>query len=80
MSKVHSGLPWADFTYPYLGPDTHIFIDAPTQTARDDQDLIEEGIVTDDFDSDYYWNSVYNGDSVYEQSPNGNDSVIIIGG
>ncbi len=54
MSKVHSGLGWADFTYPYLGPDTHVFIEAPTVTARRDEDIIQEGIVTDDFDSANY--------------------------
>ena len=54
MSKVHSGLGWADFTYPYLGPDTHVFIEAPTITARSDQEIIDEGIVTDDFDSANY--------------------------
>jgi len=25
MSRVHDGLPWADFTYPYLGANTGIF-------------------------------------------------------
>ncbi|MBR0161083.1 MAG: transglycosylase domain-containing protein [Oscillospiraceae bacterium] len=80
MNKVHSGLTWTDFTYPYLGPDTHLFIDAPAESARSDQDLIEEGIITDDFDSEYYWGNVYNGDSVYEQPSGGNDTVVIIGG
>ena len=41
MSKVHSGLGWADFTYPYLGPDTHVFIEAPTVTARRDEEIIQ---------------------------------------
>ena len=75
MSQVHSGLGWADFTFPYLAPDTHVFIEAPTQTARTDQDLIEDGITSDDFDDSYYWNDYYN-----STPAQGNDSVIIIGG
>ena len=75
MSQVHSGLPWADFTYPYLAPDTHVFIEAPTQVARTDQDLIEEGITSEDFDSSYYWDN-YNNTTPWQ----GGDSVVIIGG
>ncbi|MBQ7437786.1 MAG: transglycosylase domain-containing protein [Oscillospiraceae bacterium] len=75
MSKVHAGLPWADFTYPYLAPDTHVFIEAPTQVARTDQDLIQDGITSDDFDSSYYW------DNYSDSNPwQSNDSVVIIGG
>lgn len=74
MSKVHAGLAWADFTYPYLGPDTHVFIEAPTQTARRDQDLIEEGITTDDFDNSGYWNNFYGG------GPGDGGAVVIVGG
>ena len=59
MSKVHTGLSWADFTYPFLAPDTHIFIETPAEVARTDQDLIEDGITSDDFDSSYYWNDMY---------------------
>ena len=75
MSQVHSGLSWADFTYPYLAPDTHVFIEAPTQTARSDEDLIEEGITTDDFDNSYYWDNTYPGPSDYTDG-----NVIIIDG
>ena len=57
MSKVHSGLTWTDFTYPYLAPDTHVFIEAPTVTVRTDDELIQEGITTDDFDNSYYWDN-----------------------
>ena len=73
MSKVHSGYSWADFTYPYLAPDTHVFIEAPTQVARTDQDLIEDGITTDDFDNSYYWDNYYN------TPGQGGNSVVIIG-
>ena len=73
MSKVHAGLAWADFTYPYLAPDTHVFIEAPTQVARTDQDLIEDGITTDDFDNSYYWDNYYN------TPGQGGNSVVIIG-
>ena len=75
MSKVHAGFPWADFTYPYLAPDTHVFIEAPTQVARTDQDLIQDGITSDDFDSSYYWDN-YSNSNPWQ----GNDSVVIIGG
>ena len=75
MSKVHAGFPWADFTYPYLAPDTHVFIEAPTQVARTDQDLIQDGITSDDFDSSYYL------DNYSDSNPwQSNDSVVIIGG
>ena len=76
MSQVHSGLSWTDFTYPYLAPDTHVFIEAPTQPVRTDQDLIEEGITTDDFDNSYYWDNTYPGNS----GSISNDNVIIIDG
>ena len=75
MSKVHAGFPWADFTYPYLAPDTHVFIEAPTQVARTDQDLIQDGITSDDFDSSYYWDN-YSNSNTWQS----NDSVVIIGG
>ena len=52
-----------------------MFIEAPTQVARTDQDLIEDGITSDDFDSSYYWDS-YNDSNPWQ----GNDSVVIIGG
>ena len=76
MSKIHTGLAWDDFTYPYLGPDTHLFIEAPEQTARSDQDLIEGGITTDDFDSSYYWDNIYDGGN----STPANGGVVIIEG
>ena len=72
MSKVHSGLAWTDFTYPFLAPDTHIFIEAPAITARSDQDLIDEGITSDDFDNEYYWDN-------YGGTGNGG-SVVVVGG
>ena len=75
MSKVHSGLSWTDFTYPYLAPDTHIFIEAPTQVARTDQDLIEGGITSDDFDNSWYWDNFYNGGV-----PQPGGGVVIVGG
>ncbi len=75
MSQVHSGLSWADFTYPYLGPDTHVFVEAQALTARSDQDLIEEGIITDDFDNSYYWDNYYGNTPTWD-----NNSVVIIGG
>ncbi len=78
MSKVHSGLTWTDFTYPYLGPDTHVFIEAPTQGARSDQDLILDGITTDDFDGSYYWDNYYSGYD-YSNDYGGNASVVVIG-
>ena len=71
MSQVHSGLAWTDFTYPYLGPDTHVFIEAPTQAARSDQDLIDEGIVTDDYNNSFYWDT-------YPSNPGG--AVVVIEG
>ena len=69
MSKVHSGLSWTDFTYPFLAPDTHVFIEAPTVNVRTDDELIQEGITTDDFDNDYYWDN-YGG--------NGNAGTVVI--
>ena len=69
MSKVHSGLAWTDFTYPYLAPDTHVFIEAPAVTVRTDEELIQEGITTDDFDNDYYWDN-YGG--------NGNTGTVVV--
>ncbi len=80
MSQVHSGLSWTDFTYPYLGPDTHVFIEAPTYTARSDQDLIDEGIVTEDFDNSYYWDNGFTGNNTVIEDNAGNSSVVIIGG
>ena len=54
MSKVHEGLSWSDFTYPYLGPDTGIFLNYGFSTpVKTDEELIEEGITSDDFDNSY---------------------------
>ena len=54
MSKVHQGLAWSDFTYPYLGPDTGIFLNYGfSSPVKTDQELIEEGITGDDFDNTY---------------------------
>ena len=83
MSKVHSGLGWADFTYPYLGPDTHVFIEAPAITARSDQEIIDEGIVTDDFDSSNY--QIYQNGGFYGGGINNGDWLqtgggVVIGG
>ena len=41
MSKVHSGLEWKEFSYPYLGPDTGIFRVGQIETTPNI--LIEEG-------------------------------------
>ena len=84
MSKVHSGLSWTDFTYPYLGPDTHVFIEAPAETVRTDLDLIQDGISTEDFENIYGGNDLYGG-TVYQGNIisdgwNQGGSVVIIGG
>ena len=77
MSKVHSGLSWTDFTYPYLAPDTHLFVEV-SELPRSDQELIEDGIITDDFDNTYYWDNVYGGGNGYSQGNGG--TVVIVGG
>ena len=41
MSKVHSGLDWKEFNYPYLGPDTGIF--RVSQVEETPNILIESG-------------------------------------
>ena len=77
MSKVHGGLSWTDFTYPYLAPDTHLFVEV-SELPRSDQELIEDGIITDDFDNTYYWDNVYGGGNGYSQGNGG--TVVIVGG
>ena len=46
-----------------------MFIEAPAVTVRTDEELIQEGITTDDFDNDYYWDNY---------GTNGNTGTVVV--
>ena len=54
FNSTSSAYTGPDFTYPYLGPDTGIFLNYGfSSPVKTDQELIEEGITGDDFDNTY---------------------------
>ena len=65
MQKVHNGLNWKEFTYPYLGPDTGIF--RVEQVVETPNILIDggQGLVLDD------GGGLYNGGGVYDDGSGG---------
>ena len=78
MSKVHSGLDWKEFNYPYLGPDTGVFRVVQVETTPnvildggyDSGVLIDGG---NGYDTGYNYNGGYTADNggTYDNGSNG---------
>ena len=68
MSKVHSGLDWKEFNYPYLGPDTGVFRVVQVETTPNVivDGGYDSGVLIDGgygYDNGYNYNGGYSADN-----------------